>query len=242
MATTRRTSQLKQEEVELQKRLLLSLMGIITIAFLLIIGVSFFAPQIGSFFGLFSMHRNDADDQAIIKPGPPTFSNVPNATKEEAININGFSQPGMNVVLYVNGPEVERALVGGDGLFTFSGIKLNKGKNTIYAKVVDSKGTESDTSKVYIISYDNEKPKIDVIEPKSGSTVKNLDKRIKITGKVNEKSSIKINGRLAIMKPDLSFEFLLGVEEGNVKIKVEATDEAGNVATEEFEVRYVKES
>jgi len=56
--------------------------------------------------------------------------------------------------------------------------------------------------------------------------VSNLDKRVEVTGKVDEKSTIKVNGKFAIIKPDLTFDFLLGVSEGKVEIKVEATDEA----------------
>jgi hypothetical protein len=238
----RKRSQPKQKEQELQKRLLISLIGIVGLIFVMSLSLMFFAPQIGSFFGLFSIHRNDEDNIAIIKPNPPIFSNIPNATKEETININGYSQPGMNVTLYVNGPEVEKSLVGGDGLFTFGNIKLNKGKNTLFAKVTDSKGVESEQSKIYTIVVDNDKPKIEIDSPKEGETIRNLDKRITIKGKVNEKSTIKINGRIAILKPDSSFEFLLGTEEGKVNIKIEATDEAGNITTKEFSVTYQRQS
>jgi hypothetical protein len=68
--------------------------------------------------------------------------------------------------------------------------------------------------------------------------VRNLDKRILIKGKLSEKATLKINDKMAIVKPDLTFEFLLGVEEGTIEIKVEATDTAGNVASEKFKVKY----
>jgi hypothetical protein len=67
-----------------------------------------------------------------------------------------------------------------------------------------------------------------------------LDKRVTITGKIDEKADIKVNGKTAIMRPDMSFEFLLGVQEGNVDIKIEATDLAGNTSSESFRVTYVK--
>ena len=54
---------------------------------------------------------------------------------------------------------------------------------------------------------------------------------------------VKINDKIAIVKPDLTFEFLLGVQnEGNVKITVLAIDEAGNENKKEITVNYEKES
>ncbi len=63
-----------------------------------------------------------------------------------------------------------------------------------------------------------------------------------IRGKVSEKAKIRINDRLVVQKPDLSFEFLLGVSEGDVNIKVEATDEAGNTKVLVVQIEYKRES
>lgn len=215
------------------------LVGITVFLFLV---VFFFTPKLGVFFGFFSKHRNDVDSAAIIKPSTPIFSNVPPATKEESITLNGYAQPGLTVVLYVNGPETDKTTVGADGLFTFNNIKLIQGSNTVSAKVFDQIGTGSDSSNNFTIVVDKEKPKITIESPKKDATVKNLDQRVIVTGKINEKSSLKINDKFAILRPDLTFEFLLGASEGTMKIKVEATDEAGNVEVEEFSIKYVKGS
>ncbi|KKU49252.1 MAG: hypothetical protein UX69_C0004G0027, partial [candidate division WWE3 bacterium GW2011_GWA2_46_9] len=42
--------------------------------------------------------------------------------------------------------------------------------------------------------------------------------------------------------PDLTFEILLGVDEGSVEVKVTATDKAGNKAEKIIHVTYQKES
>src|SRR3989339_491526 len=54
---------------------------------------------------------------------------------------------------------------------------------------------ESETGETFTIILDTEAPKIEVDSPKNDSTVRNLDKRITIVGKVSEKSTLKINGR-----------------------------------------------
>lgn len=218
-------------------------MSIIGIIILLIIAIGFFAPQLGSFFGLFSKNRNVQDDSAIIKPNAPILSNIPKASNTNTISFNGYAQPGMAIKLYVNGPEVANITVSADGIFSFTDIKLNDGQNTIFAKAVDTHNVESDVTKTTYVYVDKEKPKIEILSPKDGDIIKNLDKRIQITGKINEKCSVKINDRIAVVKPDLTFETLMGVSnEGSVKIKIEATDEAGNTTTKEISVRYEKES
>ena len=210
-------------------------MGIIGIIILLIVGIGFFAPQLGSFFGLFSKNRNSQDDSTIIKPNAPILSNIPKASNSNTISFNGYAQPGMAIKLYVNGPEVANITVSADGIFSFSDIKLNDGQNTIFAKAVDTHNIESEVTKTTYVYVDKEKPKIEILSPKDGDTIKNLDKRIQITG--------KINVRIFVVKPDLTFETLMGVSnEVTVKIKIEAKDEAGNTTTKEISIKYEKES
>jgi hypothetical protein len=229
-------------EKQLQQKLVKTLMGIFGLMAALLISVTFFAPKLGFFFGLFSVHRNDPDTGSTIKPGAPIFSNIPNATNKDGITLNGYALSGTTVVLFVNGPEVARTTAGSDGLFAFSDVKLNQGTNSIAAKVIDQQGVSSENSNMYSLVVDKEKPKIEISSPKDGATIRNLDKRVTVTGKVNEKSTIKVNDKFAILNSDLTFEFLLGVSEGDVEIKVEATDEAGNIETSTVKIKYVKSS
>ena len=226
---------------ELNKILLKRLMLLISILIFLVGAFAFFAPQLGSFFGIFSKYRNE-EDETIIKPNPPIFSSIPNSTKNVKITINGYSQPGITIKLFVNGPEKAETVVGADGLFSFGNISLNSGRNTIFSKAVDAYGNESDKSSTYQIYVDKDVPEIEIESPKKGETVKNLDKRIKVRGSVNEKATIIINNRLAVQRPDFSFEILLGVQEGSVKIEIEATDEAGNQSKETIYVTYQRSS
>lgn len=232
----------RSEEKQLRAKLKKTLLTLISLTVVLFLLVFFFAPKLGVFFGFFSKHRNDVESTTAIKPSAPIFSNIPAATKDDTLTVNGYAQPGLTVVLYVNGPETDKTTVGADGLFTFSNIKLIQATNTISARVFDQTTAGSDSSNVYTILVDNEKPKITVDSPKKDETVRNLDKRIVVKGKISERSSLKINDKFAILRPDLTFEFLLGATEGSVEIKVEATDEAGNVSTEKFFIKYVQGS
>ena len=229
-------------EEELQKKLLLNLMGIAGFILFLVLALFVFAPQIGFFFGLFSKHRNEEGYRPETKISIPVFSDLPKSVKDEEIKLSGYAQAGYTVILYVNGPETARTTASADGKFEFSGIKLNTGKNTVFAKSSDGKGSDSENTEMVFIEVDKNSPKIEEVSPKDGEVVRNLDKRVTVSGKINEKATISVNGKTAVQKPDFTFDFLLGVEEGSVKIKIEAVDEAGNKSEKEFTVKYERRS
>jgi len=232
----------KYDHEELSKRLRWSLIGIFAFITTVILLLNFFGPQIGALFGFISINRNQEGPSANITLNPPSFSDLPKATNEEFINIEGYAPAGSDVKLYLNGPEKGEVMASGDGMFIFENILLIKGRNTVFARAFDEKGNESDKSETHIITVDNDKPDIDVDTPKDGDTVRNLNERVMIRGKVSERAQIRINDRLVVQKPDFSFEFLLGVSEGDVKIKVEATDEAGNTKVLVIQIKYKRES
>jgi len=240
MKPLKRVPTTKLNEEELTKQLVKTLIILVSLVILLILSFTVFAPAFGSIFKIFS--RGNLGNALVIKPSKPLLSQLPNATKETKIKVNGYAQEGMTIKLYVNGPEKGSTVVGGDGLFVFEEIELIKGRNTVFAKAIDSKGIESDTTDTYIVVVDNEEPKIELDSPKDGDTVRNLDKRITVKGKVNEKVNLTVNDQVAIVKADMTFEHVIGVEEGDVEIKIKAVDEAGNEKEETLKVKYQRRS
>ena len=230
----------KMTEDALKRRLKTTLTWIVVIIAASLLGMFVFAPQVGSFFGFFSKHRNEEAYTPTAKLTTPIFTNAPEAINKETISLSGKALSGTTVKIYVNGPEKASTITGSDGTFSFTDIKLTTGKNMVFAKALDDKGNESGTSEYLIINYDKESPKIDLESPDDGDTVKNLNKRIEIVGKINEKATITINGKTVVQKPDLSFDFWLGADEGTVKIKIVVTDTAGNKTEKEITVKYVK--
>lgn len=227
-------------EEQLTRKLFSTLGKILILVIIIILSFTVFAPAFGSIFKIFS--KKNTGNELVIKPNTPVISQLPTATKEGKVKISGYAQAGTTIKIFVNGPEKGSTVTGNDGIFTIENIELIKGRNTIFAKAIDQKGTESDTTQTYILIYDTEAPKIEVESPKNDSVVKNLDKRITIKGKVNEKATITINNQIAIVKSDLTFEQVLGVNEGKVEIKIKATDEAGNEKEEIIKITYQKSS
>lgn len=239
-ASSSMQSQRRMSEKELRDRLRKRMIGIWIIVIIGVLSLFIFAPQVGSLFGYFSKYRNDPGYIPTPKPMPPVFIDAPKAINKESITLTGNALPGSLIKIFVNGPEKGSTTTGNDGIFTFSNINLNIGTNTIFAKSYDDKGNESASSEFLVINYDKDAPKITIEKPKDGDTIKNLDKRIEIEGKIDEKATITINEKTAIQKSDLSFDYFMSVSEGDVEIKIEVTDIAGNKSTEEIKVKYVK--
>ena len=227
-------------EEELYKRLFTTISAILLTLILLFVVFRFFGPKLGSLFGLISVHRNDPAERDKITPVPPIFSLIPKATNKNKLTLNGISEPGSSVFLFMNGSKKSSIITSNDGLFTFTDLELTEGKNTIFARATDKNGNESDDSEKAIVVLDTKKPEIKIDSPVNGETVRNLNKRIEVKGKLNEKANVMINGRVAIVQSDFTFGILLGVEEGNVSIKVVATDEAGNSKDETVFAVYQK--
>lgn len=231
---------MQQHEEEVKKRLYKTLLATLAVVGVIVIGLTFFAPTIGSFFGLISKIGKPEEKEDSLAPAPPYFYSAPRNVNQKQLTLKGFSEPGSKVLFYVNGPETGSTVADATGSFSFDAMDLIEGKNTIYAKAEDAYQNQGEKSQILEITYDTQKPKITSIEPKNGSTVRNLNQRVLVKGTTDEKCEVRINEKLAISRPDNSFELLLGVTEGEVEIKIEATDEAGNKSSEEFKVKYVK--
>lgn len=231
----------KHHEAHLQQKLRRNLIALIIIPASVLIAFIFFGPKIGVLFGLVSVNRGN-ENRVVSRPTMPIIRDAPKATKNNTVTLSGFAESGTVVRLFVNGPQVEETVTASDGVFTFENVQLIEGRNTIHAKAVNRDGEESEKSQSVNILVDNRNPEIEVTAPKDGDTVRNLDERVAVQGKVNEKASIRVNDRLAVLRPDNTFELLLGLKEGENAIKVVATDEAGNSSTQEFTITYVKRS
>ena len=91
------------------------------------------------------------------------------------------------------------------------------------------------------IARRNQKPSIKQLNISNGQEIKNLNKNILIQGEVSEESTIEINDKKVFKITGNKFEYLLGVEEGNVEIKIKVVDKAGNEYIEKLNVTYKRD-
>lgn len=231
---------MQQHEEEIKKRLYKTLLATFVIIGAIFIVLRFFATDIGFFFGLISKISRPKEKDDTSAPPPPYFYNTPTVTNKKELSLKGFSEPGSKVTVFVNGPQIGSVNVDAAGTFAFDSVTLIEGRNTVFAKAEDAYQNQSEKSQILEITYDIQKPKITIIEPKDGAIIRNLNQRIVVKGSLDKKCEVKINDKLAVVGANNTFELLLGVAEGYIEIKIEAIDEAGNISNETIKVRYVK--
>jgi len=241
MARRIRSSRLtRYAENQSKKQFLLFGIGTIIIIFLLI---QFAGPILGIFgniiFGIRGEENESTENSQLNEIlFPPTLNELPDATSSAQIDISGNSnyEEG-EIVLYVNGNEVDTANLGDDQKFTFREVDLRNGENIIKAYyTIDKK--KSDFSQEYTVRRSSEKPELEINSPSDGSTFKKADKRINVSGKTDANSTVTVNGFRAVVDSKGEFSYLLELNEGDNKISVESTNEAGIKETKEITVKY----
>lgn len=233
MARSRLNQHVQQQSI---KNMLLAIMGIIVILALIIS----FGPQLLINFSLLVKKSSDANDiqkEELTYIAPPVLNTLPDATKESTIDVSGYAGEKQTIKLYVNGKTAGTKEVNKDKQFTFSKVKLEKGKNEIKAKAVTENDKESEYSSIATIAYIDQPPTIEVSFPQDGQTISKDNRAITIRGKSNEGVKVTVNDFWAITKDDGSFSYSLSLQDGDNTIHIKATDAAGNETTKEVKVK-----
>jgi bacillopeptidase F len=170
-------------------------------------------------------------------PAPPKLEEPHEYTNKTSIEIEGTTEPGATVTIYANSNE-EEVLANKNGEFSFDWSLLD-GDNKIYAKSKDAAGNESQESKVYYVTYDNDPPELTITSPEDGKTFYGSQERqITIEGNTEEGASVTVNDRLVVVDSQGEFTFATSLSDGENKFMVKATDKAGNTEETELTVNY----
>jgi bacillopeptidase F len=135
----------------------------------------------------------------------------------------------------VNNKQIKESKFDADNSFEFTNVLLRRGKNEIKAKAVDSSGKKSDFSKEIRIEYKNKSPDLAISSPSDQQNISG-SRQIRIEGKTDTGVQITVNDYWAIVDGEGNFSYLLNLQDGENKIKVVATDEAGNQKMSEIRV------
>jgi hypothetical protein len=174
----------------------------------------------------------------LLPPAPPVIASLPPATNSAQINLQGFAEAGTVVEIFLNGLSEAKLVTEKNGTFTTDEVSLTSGRNEIMAKATDSGGNTSQSSEKIIIFYDTTPPKLTISEPADQSDYYGDENQIKILGLTEEEATVTVNGRLAVVNQDGSFELPFSLAEGENQIKIRATDQAGNQTEKEITVSY----
>lgn len=207
---------------------------------IIVITVIWGLPAIARLTGLIMNDESNPLVEEELRPTPPIFSDIPEATYSGQVKIAGYAQPSLEVILYINGAEYERKLVSESGTFGFDKVKLTEGDNTAYAYTSTSHELLSEQSKTYTIVVDMTKPTVTLDTPKEGEVFRGQAQRITtFGGKVSELGSkVYIGDRMVIVQTDGVFTLPYQLVEGDQEIQIKAIDKAGNEGLSSIKVRW----
>lgn len=221
------------------KRLILAMIGMVAV----VLFVAIFGLKILVGFSLFidklrGASPKNQNNQVLILP--PVLDPLPEATNSATLIINGRGTGGLTAVIYLNETENKKLTVPPDGNFKASIIGKD-GSNTISAKLLDEQGNMSNLSNVIFTSVKNKPPVLELTSPEANATIVSEKNIVIVSGKSEDGNTVVINGRLALVQNDGSFNYSLSLNEGENIIKIVATDLAGNSITIERKVTYRRE-
>lgn len=227
------------EERRTKKQLLIVLVGTIgllvlvfTVGIPLVVGLSVAIGHLKSREPLLEVTDKTA-------PFPPTLAPLATATNSATLKLSGFAEPESTLTLYINGSEVKKVLVAGDGEFVFTDLTLDEGSNMISAISVDQVGNESKESAVRTIIFKKNLPALEVNEPQENQSFDKNSQEITVFGKTDVGNRVTLNDRFVPVRDDGAFSYRLRLSDGENTLNIVATDTAGNTTKLERKVIYV---
>lgn len=214
-----------------------------TIGILLLLGLLiFYGPQLLIQLSLILGDRKEAtqqqkENQSQLYIAPPILDEQPSATNSAKINISGNALEADQIRLYVNEKVVDVTKPAKDNSFEFTNIQLKEGENVIQAIAI-IKDQKSGFSEDMTINYLKEPPELTIESPENGAIYTGGDSMLTIKGKTDPSVRITINGNFVIMRDNGNFSHEFQLQNGDNKITIVATDDAGNRTEKELSVKY----
>jgi len=171
-----------------------------------------------------------------IPPPPPEIILPFEATSSSKINLSGFAEPGTKIEIFVEEISQKSGIADADGKFNINNLEITPGKNEIYAIATDNAGNVSQPSPKITVIFDNTPPNLEITQPEDKATFYGLSKTIEIKGETEEEVSVTVNDHLATMEAGGKFRYSLTLTQGENKVKIIATDKAGNQTEKELTV------
>src|SRR5579859_2035234 len=173
-----------------------------------------------------------------LPPQPPSLSAPALATSSANLPVSGFAEPGEHIIILDNGQQTAQADTGGDGSFQ-SSLTLTKGDNHLSVYAVDQKNRHSPNSSEYVVTYNDQPPKLDISEPQDKQAIQGKsNQNLTIKGQTDKNVRVSVNGRLIFTHDDGSFTTLQMLQTGDNTLELKATDQAGNNTEKILTVSY----
>jgi len=226
----------KQEIKSLRKAVIFFLLSFGLILVLIFLGIPLlikFAVFIGNIRS--SNAPNEAEN--VIPPPPPTLTQTFEATNSAKISLEGYSDPDAFIDFFNGGILQVKTTSKADGTFIVNDFELTPGRNEITATATNKSGKTSQPSQIIDIELDTTPPSLTIISPANNSTYYSSNNRIEIRGETDENTTVTINDRMTIVDASGKFSYTITLSLGENKIKILATDKAGNQKQEELTLK-----
>jgi hypothetical protein len=170
--------------------------------------------------------------------GTLSVDTPPLATNSARLIMTGTVTGFDTVEFYINEQKVDDARVEKDGTFLERIGDLSSGDNEIYVKATTKRSSKTKSSEIFDVSYQNQKPTLEVQEPQPDSTTN--ESEITVKGTTNA-SEAKINNGPVIVDAQGQFERSIRLQEGDNTITIYVEDDAGNTEQAQINVKYEKD-
>ncbi len=166
-----------------------------------------------------------------VAPLPPRINSLPIATKEAALIVSGYADPGLVLKLFVNDIEAGSLVADKEGTFAFEGVPLIEGDNKLYVKGVSGDGIESRPSRTLSVAYRKKSPLLSIKEPLDRQSYNQKESEISLSGMTEPSVTVRINDYQVVVDDQGNFKSLYSLKEGENRLTIEAEDIAGNKTT-----------
>lgn len=222
-------------ESKTKKNLTLSVLGIILIVLLVLkFGIPLLVNLSLFLSGFQNKQETKVQNSSFI--APPVLDSLPEATSSANIIISGVASKEQTINLYLNDNLIDTTKAEEIGRFSFRQT-LNSGENNIKAKAVINE-KESDFSNIVAISFKSAPPSLNLNFPSDDQSFSKDQNIAEIKGTTDPDVRITINGFWAITDGNGNFFYRLSLQNGENRIKITATDIAGNKTEKEIKVAY----
>jgi hypothetical protein len=184
--------------------------GVVVISTGIILFLLFiWGPSLLNSVGLFLSDRDTVSEETVSEEflTGPHLEILPVATNSALLDIKGYARPEQQIELTLNDVLVGKLDTNEDGTFNFESVRLREATNQLKAVILGKDGVSSQAATATIV-YDKTEPD----------------------------STVTVNGTQVILGTDQTFDTTTTIQTGENKIKITATDIAGNQTTIERNV------
>ena len=223
---------------QLQQTVLWLLLTIALIGALLYWGVPLFIKFAG-WYGDWRSGETPTLPDDTVPPAPPRLILSYTATNSAQLQLQGFTEPGASVEVFINDQQVKALSADNSGQFLASDITLEKGFNYIYATAIDQTNNKSAPSKKELVTFDDQAPELTLESPHEGDKFYgSTQQRLTVKGSAEPQAQVIINSRSVIVDQLGKFSLPYTLQEGEQTLTIIAKDEAGNETKKEIKVTF----